>query len=194
MTRKQPFDLKHETKRHVLTRFLLLIIILASYFIWMVFKFGAKSGLEVTVLTWSFFVFCTPIADAGFLVAFPVRLLLGVRMLISQIWVFVVAFLVDGYFFIFQKAVFTKTLLLQIFHKIIEQPIPYWSIILLSFLGTFLSIYFGDELFDTVRHKERVKYHKHKFKYRFIVTIFLFIGTFFVYKILIQDLGIKIAL
>ncbi len=186
------YNLKHETKRHALWRFLALALILIIYFFWMAWRFGVKDGFEVTLLTWSFFVFCTPIADAGFLVAFPTRLLLGVRMLTSQIWVFFVAFFLDTYFFLFQKEIFAKTLLLKIFRQIIEHPWPFWSIIILSFLGTFLSIYFGDELMDTVRHVQREKFHKHKLKHQFIIGLFLFLATFFLYKMLIHDLGIHI--
>lgn len=186
------YNLHHETKRHALWRFLALAAVLIIYFFWMVWSFGIKSGFEVTLLTWSFFIFCTPIADAGFLVAFPTRLLLGVRMMTSQIWAFFFAFFLDTYFFIFRPEIFTKTMILKIFQKIVENPFPYWGILILSALGTFLSIYFGDELIDTMRHDQRVKYKKHRLKHQFIIGLFLFLATFFLYKMLLQNLGLQI--
>lgn len=184
----------HETKRHALSRFLVLIAILVVYFFWMTYRFGSKGGLEVTLLTWSFFVFCTPVADAGFLIAFPIRLITGVRMLTSQIYVFLSALLIDVYFFIFHDTIFSKTLILQIFKRIVTNPFPYWSIIALSVVGTFFSIYFGDELVDAVKHKDRTKYQKHKTKHRYVVFVFFFIITFFLYKDLLQNLGLDIAI
>jgi len=189
---KKNIYLKHETKRHALLRFMLLILVLIVYLFWMIHRFGSKSGLEITALTWSFFIFCTPIADAGFLLAFPIRIIMGIRMLTSQIYVFSVAFFLDFYFFFFHKELFSETFLLKIFQKIIEKPFPYWSIIILSIIGTFISIYFGDELFDTIRHDQRVKYKKHRLKHRFVIAIFLFTATFLIYRMLIKDLGIKI--
>ena len=188
------YNLKHETKRHALGRFLILLIIITAYLFWMVWRFGARGGVEVTLLTWSFFVFCTPIADAGFLVAFPTRLFLKIRMLTSQIYVFFIALLLDIYFFIFQPEIFQKTFLLKVFQKIIEKPWPYWIIILLSILGTFFSIYFGDELFDTALHKQRVKFKKHRLKHRLIIAAFLFVATVILYEMLIKNLGINISL
>ncbi|OYT57846.1 MAG: hypothetical protein B6U68_01330, partial [Candidatus Aenigmarchaeota archaeon ex4484_14] len=54
----------HETKRNVLVRFLLIVAIFVSYFALVSIRYGIQNGLMVTILTWSFFVFCTPIADA----------------------------------------------------------------------------------------------------------------------------------
>jgi hypothetical protein len=54
-------------------KFLLLFTILIFYFAFISFKYGVKDGFAITLLTWSFFVLCTPIADAGFILDFPIR-------------------------------------------------------------------------------------------------------------------------
>ena len=57
--------LKHDTKRETLIKFIMLIFIVVSYFVYISLKFGTRNGLLVTVITWSFFIFCTPIAKTA---------------------------------------------------------------------------------------------------------------------------------
>ena len=185
---------KHETKKHSLVRFIGLFLIIISYFVYISIKLGTKTGIFVTALTWSFFIFCTPIADAGFLVAFPVRLLMGVRMMYTQIIAFFVAFFLDLFAFLHGPEIFNKTIILKLFYQIITHPFPLWGIILLSLLGTIFSIYFGDELIDVAKHKDRKKYKKHLNKFKLIVTIFLVAAIILLYEFLLRTIGIKIPL
>lgn len=186
--------LKHDTKRGSLIRFILLMLIVLLYLFFVTRKFGAGNGFFIAILTWSFFVFCTPVADAGFLVGFPTRLLFNVRMLHSQIGVWLVALLLNLYAFFLRPDLYHNTLILKLFHHILEQPFPYWSIILISGVGTFLSIYFGDELLDVAAHAKRKKYHKHWSKYRIIVLVFLFIFVVILYDFLLTKMGVNIHL
>ena len=59
--------LEHRPKREGLFKFLLLLAVLAGYFGYLSWEYDLKTGGVVAALTWSFFVLCTPIADAGFL-------------------------------------------------------------------------------------------------------------------------------
>ncbi len=63
-------------KKHVLYKFLLLSVLLVSYFVYLSYEYNLLTGGIAVALTWSFFVLCTPIADAGFLLDFPLRLFL----------------------------------------------------------------------------------------------------------------------
>lgn len=186
--------LTHETKKHALIRFLGLVLIVISYMVFMSFKFGAKEGISVTILTWTFFVFCTPIADAGFLLAFPVRMVTGLRMMYTQLFSFVLALSINLYTFFYKPSIYDNTIILKLFYHILSQPFPFWGIILLSLLGTILSIYFGDELIDVSSHKERKKYHKHLNKYQIIVFAFLIGITLILYNFLLNKLGLNIPL
>lgn len=186
--------LNHETQRGSLIRFIILVLIVLVYLVFVTRRFGAGNGFFIALLTWSFFVFCTPIADAGFLVGFPTRLLFKVRMLHSQIGVWLVALLLNLYTFFFRPDLYQNTLILKLFHHILEQPIPYWSIILISGIGTFLSIYFGDELMDVTSHKNREKYHRHWNKYQIILLIFLFVFIVILYDFLLNKMGVNIHL
>ncbi len=183
---------QHETKRNVLKRYLIVLFIFLSYFVFVTFKYGLKNGILISLLTWSFFVFCTPIADAGFLLDFPVRIFTNIRMLHSEILVWLIAGSLNVYALTFQKEIYQKTFILQTFYHIITHPFPFWLIIIISAIGTFMSVYFADELIDVVKHEERVKFKKHMKKYRFILYLFLIIATIILYDYLIKQLGIHI--
>jgi len=186
--------LTHETKKHSLVKFIGLVIIVALYFTYMSVKLGTGNGILATCLTWSFFVFCTPIADAGFLLAFPVRVLAGIRMMYTQIFSFIIAFILNLYVFFHNPSIYNDTIILKLFYQILSHPFPFWAIILLSLIGTLISIYFGDELVDVSTHKQREKYHKHANKYQLVAFIFLIGITIILYNSLLGKLGINISL
>lgn len=181
-----------ETKNHALIRFIFLIIFVIGYFLFESYRFGAGEGLFVSILTWAFFVLCTPIADAGFLLAFPVRLLMGIRMIYTQIFAYFVAFGVVFYAFAYSSETFNNTMVLQLFHEILTTPWPYWLILVISFVGTIFSIVFGDELVDVSTHKDRKLYHQHKSKHRMVITAFIVLATFLLYYYLLGKTGITI--
>ncbi len=187
-----PNLVKHQTKRRVLYKFILIVGIFFAYFFWVAKKYGAGEGFQVAVLTWSFFVFCTPIADAGFLIDFPLRLITNIRMFRAEIIVWVIAAVLNVYTFFFQPEVYEKTELLRLFKNILTHPIPFWSIIFISALGTFLSILFGDELLDKVTHQERVFHHQHRKKYYWLIMIFLILMSLALYRFLLIKTGLNI--
>jgi len=183
---------KHETKKEALVRFALVLAVFAGYFLFVAYKYGAKEGLLVAWVTWSAFVLGTPIADAGFLIDFPMRLITRMRMLFSEILVWVVAIGLNIYALNFRPEIYQSSTILKIFHQVLTQPIPYWIIIIISAIGTFISIHFGDELLDKRHHHEREFYHKHKSKYKLVLMIFLFILALIVYHMVVKQLGIKL--
>ncbi|PCJ35679.1 MAG: hypothetical protein COA93_02785 [Alphaproteobacteria bacterium] len=182
---------KIETHREVVYKFLLLLGLLTLYFCYLSYEYGLLTGGIVAALTWSFFVLCTPVADAGFLLDFPIRLIFGVRMLYSEILVWTMAISLNGFALIYSAESYDKTILTTLLKKIIMTPYPYWSIIILSGLGTFLSIYFGDEMLDVFRHRDRVKYHKFSFIFKVIGLISLFALIFLAYYFLLDSLQIE---
>lgn len=182
----------HETKKSVLVRFSLVVIVVVSYFIFVSVKYGVNRGFMITFLTWSFFVFCTPIADAGFLLDFPMRLITKIRMIYSEMFVWIIAFLINLYSLTFNPNIYEKTLILRLFKYILVHPFPFWSIIVISAIGTFLSIYFGDELIDVIKHENRKKHAKHKGKYKLILFLFLMV-ILVLYDFLLKKLGVHIV-
>ncbi len=187
----KPFE--HKTHRNVWLRFLLVAFIFIVYSIFISMKYGAGEGFLLSWLTWSFFVLSTPIADAGFLLAFPLRLILKVRMFTSEIYITIVAIVLNFFMYFLKPELYNKTALLTIFKHIIDQPFPMWIIFILSAIGTFMSVKFGDELFDVVKHEDREFHQKHHKKHKLVFMVFLFAITLVMYNILLNKMGIEIG-
>ena len=183
---------QHQTHTENLWRFLALIVLLVAYFGYMSWKFDAATGAWLALLSWSFFVLCTPVADGGFIVAFPVRLLFGTRMLFTQIVVTFVAIAINIAALSIAPSSYDDTALTRLLHTILTTPWPYWSILAISAAGTGLSIWFGDEMLDVTTHAERNIHHRHGIKYRVLLIVGLTLLTTLAYYKLISDLGVKV--
>lgn len=185
--------LKHETKRHVLIKFLILFCILAGYTGYLSYEYGLATGGLLALIAWSFFVLCTPVADAGMLLDFPIRLLFKVRMWVTELMVWCIAIIVNIYALATTPEVYEKSIIGHVFHGILIQPNPYWGIILLSFAGTFLSVHFADELMDLVKHHEVSRSLKHRLLFEGIMMATIFVLIIAVYNILLHKLGLDIS-
>lgn len=178
-----------------LTKFLLLVVLIVIYTVFCISKYGMHDGPLVSLLTWSFFVFCTPIADAGFLIDFPVRVLTGLKMLYTELIVWTVALIITIYAVCFSPQVFETSVLLQLYHLILTNIFPYGIIIVLSCIGTFFSVYFGDELFkasvDKLHHE---KYVKHKWKHEVVILLSIIMLILVIYAYLLKTFNIDIPL
>ncbi len=60
-----------------------------------------------------FFVFCTPIADAGVLFDFPFRLITGIKMIFSEIGVWLIALVINFFIFFKNPHIYDKTIFFQ---------------------------------------------------------------------------------
>ncbi|TNE41295.1 MAG: hypothetical protein EP347_02295 [Alphaproteobacteria bacterium] len=181
----------HPPKRETLIKFVALMGVFIAYFIYVSIKFDVKTGGGIAALTWSFFVLCTPVADAGFLLDFPVRLITAVRMFVTEVVVWVLAIAINLSYLTFNPGLYESTFITRLLHQIIIHPWPYWSIIVLCGIGTFMSVAFGDELMDVASHKERVLHHKVGFAYRGLMVVALFVLVFMAYGFLLKSLGIE---
>ncbi|NMP17705.1 hypothetical protein [Thalassotalea sp. Y01] len=179
-----------QPSHQVWIKFIILLLILLSYFVYLTYRYDFLTGGIASLITWSFFVLCTPIADAGFILDFPLRVLFGIRMVLSEIVVWLIAIIINifslGYFPEFYETTFVT----QTMKIILTTPFPYWFVILLSGIGTFLSIRFGDELMDVLSHKDRLFYFRHHFKHEMILFVFFLLVLFGYYEI-ISTLGIR---
>jgi hypothetical protein len=185
--------IKNKTKQHVFIKFLILLSILFAYTAYLFYEYGFATGGLLAAITWSFFVLCTPIADAGMILDFPIRIIFRLRMFITELMVWTVAILINIYAITFSPEIYENSFLGHIFYEILTQPIPYWSIIILSFFGTFLSIYFADELLDFIQHKDIKKSTKHRLIFEGIIMVTIFLLIFFVYNIILKKFGIDIS-
>ncbi|EKF73903.1 hypothetical protein A11A3_11117 [Alcanivorax hongdengensis A-11-3] len=186
------FHVRHATHRETLLKFLGLIVILVGYFAYMSWQYNAATGFGLAVLSWSFFVLCTPVADGGFILAFPIRLLFGISMTLTQVVIWFVAIAINLWTLWYHPSLYDLTFLTNLLKQILTQPYPYWSILLISALGTFLSIYFGDEMMDVTSHKHREKFHRHGFLYKVIAVVGLGVLTMLAYYHLLESLHIRL--
>jgi hypothetical protein len=186
------FSLKHETHIETFLKFIALTLILLGYFAYTSWKYGASTGFSVSLLSWSFFVLCTPIADAGFILAFPTRLLFGIKMSVTQIVLWFVAIAVNIVMLIALPSAYDLTFLTRLLKHILTEPFPYWGILILSATGTLLSIYFGDEMMDVSSHKNRQHHHRHGIKYRAVLVAGLAALTIVSYYYLLDSLNIQL--
>ena len=184
------FHPKNNTHKETLLKFLALVLILVAYFSYMSWKYDASTGFGVSVLTWSFFVLCAPISDGGFILAFPIRLLFKVKMSYTQVVLWFVAIAINLYGYFYTPDIYDLTFITQLLKHILSEPYPYWSILIISALGTFLSIYFGDEMMDVASQKDRTKAHRHGFKYRTLLVLGLGILTVTAYYYLLSSLHV----
>lgn len=69
----------------IVIKFVILSGILIGYLGCLSYEYGTDTGGISVLLTWIFFVLCTPVADVGFLLNFPLWLLFGIRMMASEI-------------------------------------------------------------------------------------------------------------
>ncbi len=177
---------------HSTIKFISLIVLIIVYFLFASKSHGIKDGVLISIITWSFFVLCTPIADAGILIDFPIRLISGIKMIYSEIVVWTIAIIINIFVLINNSNIYDKTILLSLFKHIINTPSPYWSIIFLSGIGTFLSIYLADNLADSKKQKK--KYSNFLIKYKIIIFIFLILLILIIYDFLLNKLGVQIPL
>lgn len=186
------FNIKHETHVETLLKFIALALILVAYFIYMSWKYDAATGFAVALLTWSFFVLCTPVADGGFILAFPIRLLFGIKMAITQVVLWFIALAINIFMLVSAPSAYDLTFLTRLLKHILTVPYPYWFILILSAVGTLLSIYFGDEMMDVTAHKNRALHHRHGLKYRAVTAAGLGVLTVVSYYFLLDSLNISL--
>lgn len=180
-------------KRQVLIKFVLLCLLLVAYLGYLTWTYDFRTSSIAALLTWSFFVLCTPIADAGFLLDFPLRLIFGIRMFVSEIVVWAIAIGLIVVALLWFPSDFETTAVTRLLYAIVTTPWPYWSVIVISGFGTFLSIKFGDELMDVLHHHERHHFHRHGFKHELLILAFAFAISLVAYYEVLKTLGINPA-
>jgi hypothetical protein len=186
------FKIRNFFEKHPLIKFISIVVLIIVYFLFASRSHGIKNGFIISMISWSFFVLCTPIADAGILIDFPMRLITGIKMIYSEIIVWLIAISLNLFMFFNNPNMYDKTILLSLFKHIIDTPFPYWIIIILSAIGTFLSIYIADNIVDTKKPKK--KYPNFLMRYKIIIFIFLIILVIILYDFLLNKLGVQIPL
>jgi hypothetical protein len=185
-------SIRKEFDTHPIIKFISIGVLIIIYFLFVSKSHGIRDGLIISITSWSFFVFCTPIADAGILLDFPMRLITGIKMIYSEIIVWIIAISINIFVFFNNPSIYDKTILLALFKHILDTPFPYWIIIILSGIGTFLSIYIADNLIG-VKHL-RKKHSSFLIKHKIVIFAFIIILIIISYDFLLNKLGVHIPL
>ena len=167
------------------------LAIFLIYTAYLYYRFGG-SGIIIGVITWSAFVLATPIADAGLILDLPIRVFIGIRMVISEALVWTFAITLNIILLSTHNELYDKTAITHTFKQILTNPWPNWIIIIIAAIGTFLSVYFGDELLDTIFHKDREKHIKHKKWYRPLMALIFIIIFYLAYKYFLSFFGLEV--
>ena len=175
---------------HKWLKFLGLLAIFLGYFGYLSWEYDLKTGGVVAAITWSFFVLCTPIADAGFLLDFPVRMITGIKMFVIEFIVWGLALAINITALYLTPATYETTLLTSTFYTLLTTPWPYWSIIILCAAGTFLSIHLGDDIMDALSSRKGTEHIIH-FKKKIATMGILIAAIIVVYYDLIKTLHIQ---
>ncbi len=164
----------HSKKRRGgIKKFFIILLIVLGYFAFSVAQYGVEDGVLVTALTWAFFVFCTPIADAAILLDFPIRLVTGIKMAYAEILVWGLAIIFTAVAFVVSPEIYTTTPLLVLFYDILTTPWPLWGIIIFSVIGTYFSIYLGDDVLDITTNPNHAAVYRRKKSHILIAVVAL---------------------
>ncbi|MFT7227932.1 MAG: hypothetical protein ACI8PW_000509 [Methylophilaceae bacterium] len=114
-------------------------------------------------------------------------------MALSEIAIWAIAILINVIALIDFRDFYQTTTLTRLMEAILTTPFPYWFIIFLSGIGTFLSIHFGDELMDVLHHRDRDYFHSHHFKHELAIFAFFLIVILGYYEF-VSSLGINLKI
>jgi len=179
---------QHPHKKNMVYKFLILFAVLIIYAAYMLSEFGVEQGLLITGLTWSVFVFCVPFAASDILVGLPLRALFNLRLMVSQVIVWVGGGAINIYTMVTNPSIYHSTPLLEVFHYILSNPIPYWAILGLCGFGTFLSVVLADDVLDDLDPKKKA--HSKKLEVLFLMIL---LGIALVYSVLLSELNVSIS-
>ncbi len=169
-------------------KFLIAAALILCYLLLTVDKHGVEQGVLITALTWAFFVFLNPAPTAGLVFELPIRLLTRHRLLVAQYMVWGVGAAIVLPALLLSPDLFHTTTPLAIFYHVLTNPVPYWSLLLLCGLGTFLSVYLVDKVVDEVENELNHHHRKHMPVLYLIVLALALIGIVLAYNAMISEL------
>lgn len=139
---------------------------------------GIKKGFTVVILTWCFFVFGTPIADAGAIVDFPVRIITNNPFYNTELIVFAVAATIIVIFLWVSPKSYEDTFLTRVLYKMFTRPFSlYGLIIILSIVGTLISAYVENDIYNWALYN---KGHIQSWRNKLLVIIFFIIWIIYI--------------
>ena len=132
--------------------FNVLSVIFLCLFILFSIRKGIKYGFKMAFFIWAFFVCSVPIPQVALLLSFPLKHIVEVNMVMSQIFISIVAFGSLLYFYNSELFFIRQNEIGRVFSKIMKNKL--YSIFILSIIGSIIGTYILDEIFDYVKYKK----------------------------------------
>jgi hypothetical protein len=181
---------KRKLEHNHYERFLFALVLILAYLALTVHKHGISEGIEITVLTWAFFVVLTPVPSAGLIFEVPIRFLTDHKLVTGQFLVWGLAGAVVLPTAILSPEIFQSTSLLALFYHILMNPMPYWSLIFTCALGTFLCAFIVDEMMDEVDDELHHHHRKHTPLFYLMLLAAVLAGLMLAYDSMLRTLEI----
>jgi hypothetical protein len=173
-----------KVKKYYITRFTIFTLFLGLVVAALWIEHGFKNALHTILLTWSLFILCIPANHGKIIIGLPARLVLGKPCVHTQIITVSLAVLINLFTYLIIPAAYFSTILTHLLLRIISNPWPYWSIILVCALGTLYKSLIGTKYFYS---KKLVHYPLRTF----IILSGIFIFFYFSYKELVILLNVR---
>jgi hypothetical protein len=173
-----------KVKKYHITKFTLITLFLGLVAAALWIEQGFKNALHTILLTWSLFILCIPANHGKIIIGLPARFLFGKPCAHTQVITVSLATLINLFTYLIIPAAYFSTILTHLLLRIISNPWPYWSIILVCALGTLYKSLIGIKNFNT---KKLVHYPIRTF----IMISGIFMFLYFSYKELVILLNVR---
>ena len=134
--------------------FLLTILLLTLYTKPLIPKFGLRTSIHITFLSWSFLVLCFPLARGKILIKIPYELIFKSKLAIPELVAWPLAIIGNFIMYYRSPASYLKTYVTTLFFNILTNPWPFWIMIIVCAIATFYTAFL------------RVSTKKHRAKYK----------------------------
>jgi hypothetical protein len=171
--------------------FLVAGILLSTHLFLSMEKPGIGPGLERTALTWAFLVFLTPMPLAGVLIELPLKFLTKHSMMKIQaiVWGTGLAITISALAF-FPQA-FSSTSILVLFLHVLSNPFPYWGLLGLCAMGTFISVHLIDDVVDEVKDEMHHKHRKRMSLFQVALSVAAMVLILYTFWVSVTALGMS---
>lgn len=159
-----------------LVSFVTAVSITLAYAIAAIFYYGFVDGLSVTAITWCFFIFATPVANASILLDLPLRLVTQLPMVHIQIYVYLFALFLVFYHIFAKSHLFDLHPHHRILYQMFTRPFSdYGLLLVVCAIGTVATLQIGDGFMDYIMAKKKMT---RKEKHLFLIVCLCFVTYF----------------
>lgn len=132
--------MKRTTLYH-LAKFIIALLFTTLFIIRYTVHYGFLAALVLTLLTWTFFMLCTPLNKGGMLVAPILYFTTHHRFQYTELAVWLAAIAMNALAIFSYPMLYTATTITSLLYYILTHPWPCWVIVALSLCATLYNIF-----------------------------------------------------